>query len=302
MGLTLTGAEQPSGRQASQMLIISQGSHVSALPYMSWLRRRSPASVAGQTDSIRLRLDTGEAEAALAILDARASDGPVPDSLWTLLEQSEGFTRLVEREKSLGRGLSMEDMRGLLTNDTILRRREAPRRTLDRGECSGREAGDRDLAYLPKGTVLEATVYLLIKPRSNSFVFDLSNRPALMLYLDTDVTAPAFANRVAHELNHIGLSAACRVQPTYVDTSAAAQAARNWLTAFGEGLAMLAAAGGPANHPHRDSPVADRERWDREMLQAPAQVKEVEQFFLDLPEGRLVEQDKQNERGITQAD
>lgn len=258
-----------------------------------------PASVAGQTDSIRLRLDTGEAEAALAILDARASDGRVPDSLWTRLEQSEGFIRLVEREKSLGRGLSMEDMRGLLTNDTILGRREALHRTLESWRVLPvGEAGARALAYLPRGTVLEATVYLLIKPRSNSFVFDLSNRPALMLYLDTDVTAPAFANRVAHELNHIGLSAACRVQPTYVDTSAAALAARNWLTAFGEGLAMLAAGGGPANHPHRDSPVADRERWDREMLQAPAQMKEVEQFFLDLLDGHLAEQDQQNERGM----
>jgi hypothetical protein len=34
------------------------------------------------------------------------------------------------------------------------------------------------------------------------------------------------------------------------------------------------------------------------MLQAPAQMKEVEQFFLDLLEGRLAEESKRNERGM----
>lgn len=257
------------------------------------------ANAAAQSDNIRLRLDTGEAEAALAILDARASGGNAPDSLWSRLERSEGFIRLAEREKAMGRALSMEDMRGLLTNDTLLGRRRELRRTLDSWRVLPvGEAGARALAYLPKGTVLEVTVYVLVKPRSNSFVFDLANRPALMLYLDTEVTAPAFANRLAHELHHIGLSAACRTEPPYADNSGSAKAARSWLSAFGEGLAMLAAAGGPANHPHRDSPAADRERWDREMQEAPAQMMEVEQFFLDLLEGRLPEESKQNERGM----
>ena len=140
----------------------------------------------------------------------------------------------------------------------------------------------------------------MIKPKPNSFVYDLQGRPAIMLYLDTDVSAPAFANLVAHELHHIGLSAACSSIPDslFADTSATAEAARSWLTAFGEGLAMLAAAGGPANHPHRDSPAADRERWDREMEEAPAQVQEVERFFLDLLEGRLSNETERTERGM----
>lgn len=193
----------------------------------------------------------------------------------------------------------MADLRVLLMNDTILRRRAELRRTLESWRVLPvGEAGARALAYLPTGTVLEATVYLLIKPRPNSFVFDLQNHPALMLYLDSEVTGPAFANRVAHELHHIGLSAACRNEPVYLDSSLTAQSARSWLTAFGEGLAMLAAAGGPENHPHLDSPAADRDRWDREMLLAPAQMKEVEQFFLDLLEGRLAEESSRNERGM----
>lgn len=248
-----------------------------------------PLSAAAQAGPLRLRLDTGEAEAALAILDARAG-GAVPDSLWTRLEATEGFTRLVAREQSLRRTLSLDDMRAYLGNDSIVARRQQFRRTLEAWrQLPVADAGARALAYLPAGTTLDATIYLLVKPRTNSFVFDVRGRPAIMLYLDPDVAAPAFANTVAHELHHIGLGAACRVAPDtlFADTTQAAAAAREWLSAFGEGLAMLAAAGGPTVHPHQTSPAADRERWDRDMADAPDQMREVERFFLGVLDGKI---------------
>ena len=70
-----------------------------------------PSYLAAEGEEIRLRIDAGEAEAALAVLDARAASGVVPDSLWRRLEQSEGFGRLAEREQAMGRPLTMADMR-----------------------------------------------------------------------------------------------------------------------------------------------------------------------------------------------
>ncbi|HSB55738.1 MAG TPA: DUF5700 domain-containing putative Zn-dependent protease, partial [Gemmatimonadales bacterium] len=107
--------------------------------------------------------------------------------------------------------------------------------------------------------------------------------------LDTDQSGAVFANTVAHELHHIGLGAACdrAGEARYADTSAAAAKARNWLGAFGEGLAMLAAAGGPNVHPHRDSPPSERERWDRDSRDAAAQMVALERFFLSILNGRL---------------
>ena len=50
---------------------------------------------------------------------------------------------------------------------------------------------------------------------------------------------------------------------------------------------MLAAAGGPDVHPHAVSKAEDRARWDSDMANFNADLKKVEQFFLDVVEGRL---------------
>ncbi len=201
----------------------------------------------------------------------------------------------------MGRGFTPAEFRAFLLEDSMLPRRDLLRRTLAAWSVMPvAEAGSRALAYLPEGTPLAATVYLLIKPRSNSFVYDLAGQPAIMLFLDPDKTAASFANTAAHELHHIGLAAACGAVPAAAmgDTSAVAEKARDWLSAFGEGLAMLAAAGGPGVHPHRDSPVSDRERWDHDMAGAEGQMREVERFFLDLLDGRLTDETEVNRRGM----
>jgi len=43
------------------------------------------------------------------------------------------------------------------------------------------------------------------------------------------------------------------------------QAEASWIGAFGEGFAMLAAAGGPAIHPHAVSSPEERARWDKDV-------------------------------------
>ena len=70
-----------------------------------------------------------------------------------------------------------------------------------------------------------------------------------------------------------------------------ATAARKWLSAFGEGVAMLAAAGGPDVHPHATSPAAERARWDRDVEGLEADFASLVSFFDDLASGRLLEAD-----------
>jgi len=64
--------------------------------------------------------------------------------------------------------------------------------------------------------------------------------------------------------------------------------------AFGEGFAMLAAAGGPDIHPHAVSNTEERARWDRDMANFNDDLKKVEKFFLDVYEDRLAEEQIQN--------
>ena len=61
---------------------------------------------------------------------------------------------------------------------------------------------------------------------------------------------------------------------------------------------MLAAAGGPAEHPHAFSAADDRARWDRDVANAPADLARVQGFLLDILEGRLTDPDSLRERGM----
>ena len=190
-----------------------------------------------------LTIITDEAEAALAILELRQVGSPVPDTAWHRLFQSEGYRRLAARETAMGREFGDSAFRAFMTSDTLLRRAPALRRTLREWRTARLDkAGRKALAYLPTGTQIRAKVYLLIKPRTNSFVFEAATDPVVMLYLDPTRTRAQLENTVAHELHHIGYSAGCDSTPD-ATTDTAVSSARQWLSAFGEGVAMLAAAG-----------------------------------------------------------
>jgi hypothetical protein len=69
--------------------------------------------------------------------------------------------------------------------------------------------------------------------------------------------------------------------------------------AFGEGFAMLAAAGAPDVHPHSASAPKERARWDRDMESFDKDLKTLEKFFLDVIDGRLKTEDEINERAYS---
>jgi hypothetical protein len=66
--------------------------------------------------------------------------------------------------------------------------------------------------------------------------------------------------------------------------------ALTWSGAFGEGFAMLAAAGDPDIHPHAVSNQEDRIRWDKDVANFNDDLKKVEKFFLDVLGQKLTDE------------
>lgn len=233
------------------------------------------------------KLDTEQADFVLALLENGHAGTASEREAWKRLLGSKGYVRLKEREAAIGHPFTDEDFRAFIADPSLARRAAQLQRTLaDWRSADLSSAAARARAYLPTGTSLQATIYPVIKPRDNSFVFDLDKDPAIFLYVDPDQSTAAFANVVAHELHHIGLNAACRDQPDRgVNPQVAAMLP--WFGAFGEGIAMLAAAGSPDAHPHASSPPEDRARWDADIANYDANFDDLVDFFTEVLEGRL---------------
>lgn len=250
-----------------------------------------------QNERLRITLVADEAEAVLSILEVRtAGETPAAED-WERLFSSEGYRRLKERETAMRVPFTDDEFRSFVLDDALLERLPALRQTLESwtsADLGG--AAHRALTYLPGGVVVQARVYLVIKPKTNSFVFDLDGDPAIFLYLDPDVSAPKVENTVAHELHHIGLAAACPDEDAALPPGV--RRARQWASAFGEGMAMLAAAGGPGIHPHAASGPEERAVWERDVATIDRDMRLIEAFLLDLAEERLIGEEEVRRRGF----
>ena len=239
-------------------------------------------------------------DAAAAALDyARSVRQRSPDAAaWRRLTASEGYRRLHRREAAMGRAFTDSSFRSFLESDTLgARVRDLERTVADWRAADIRAAAARAFDYLPDGARLDAVVYPMVKPRTNSFVFDLAtDSAAIFLYVDPAVSRAKLENTLAHELHHVGIAAACA--GTEPDPGLAPEVipAVRWMGAFAEGIAVLAAAGGPDADPHLASDPAERARWARDYANAPADVRALERFFLDVIEGRLPDEPAQRER------
>jgi hypothetical protein len=93
---------------------------------------------------------------------------------------------------------------------------------------------------------------------------------------------------VAHELHHIGLSSLdAQYERQIQPPPEGARKAARWMGAFGEGIAVLAAAGSPAVPPLSAYPQRDQIDWDLEMESVGAQLQDLNQFFIDTIRGDL---------------
>lgn len=248
-------------------------------------------------DRLDVRIVTDEADAVAAILQTRARGVPPAEEDFQRLFASEGYRRLNDRERAFQRGITDSAFRAFVLSDTLFARHRALLAALrDWKRVDPRSAAEQAFAYLPEHAVIRARIYPMIKPRTNSFVWETRTNPAIFMYVDPAVSAAKFENTLAHELHHIGTASACR---DGADSSLApgVRAAREWMTGFAEGRAVLAAAGSPDIHPHASSSASERAVWDRDVARVADDIRRLESFFLELLEGRLTEEEA-NRRGF----
>ena len=249
---------------------------------------------------LQLALDTSEAAAVLSILASRQAHQEVDSAAWRRLFATEPYTRLKAREASMGRAFTDADFQRFVLSDSLAERTTELRQTLDdwrRADLGA--AAARAFAYLPADARIRARIYPVIKPHTNSFVYEPTTDAAIFLYLNPAETQAQFENTVAHELHHIGYaSVAARYDTAIADLPPDARAAAEWMGAFGEGFAMLAAAGGPDVHPHAASPATDRARWDHDVADFGRDLPALERFFLDVAQGRLRTPAERQEAGM----
>jgi len=257
----------------------------------------APSSLARVTNQVSVRVVSDEADSVLAIIAKQKAGQTVTDADWQELFATEGYVRLKKREASLKRAFDDSQFKAFVLSEELAGRATALADTLSKWKHADiNAAASRALAYLPKDARIAAKIYPLIKPQKNSFVFEVKTDPAIFLYLDPDVTKEQFENTLAHELHHIGYGSSC---PGKAVTDEIAKLPRNartmidWISAFGEGFAMLAAAGGPDIHPHAVSKPEDRARWDRDLANFNDDLKKVENFFSDILNDKLSEEQRQ---------
>lgn len=262
-----------------------------------------PAALAQPAPPLEVRLVTDEADAVVAVLAKKMRGETVTTEDWDRLFSSEGYLRLKKREAELKRAFEDSEFQAFVLSEDLFSRASALRDTLEhwkQADLTG--AAQRALAYLPAGTRLRASVYPVIKPQTNSFVFEVTTDPAIFLYLDPRQTEAQFENTVAHELHHIGYASACASKlesGVLAEASPNVRAVLEWIGAFGEGVAMLAAAGGPEAHPHAASPPEDQARWEQDVANFDADLRRVESFFFDLLDARLADPEKIREAGFS---
>lgn len=257
-----------------------------------------PSAQTAANDRIQLTLDTSEADQVLTILALRQAGKAIADAEWQTLFGTAPYRRLKQREQAIGEqfhepslAFSDEDFRKFVLSDDLLQRAAALRETLDRWKKADlRQSAEHVLRYLPDEAIIRAKVYPAIKPRANSFVWEVSTDPTIFLYLNPDVTRGKFENNVAHELHHIGLGSLGSVySPRIAALPERARTAAEYMAGFGEGMAMLAAAGGPDVDPHAASTPAEHGIWEKELAAFNTDLPAVDSFFLDILSGKLAD-------------
>ncbi|HJR74134.1 MAG TPA: DUF5700 domain-containing putative Zn-dependent protease [Luteimonas sp.] len=265
-----TRAEAPLARFVGRSLIVLA---LVASPTLAW------------NDTPDVKFDRAQADAALSILGKRAAGETVGEADWRALFATSGYRRLKDREAAMGRAFTDAEFKSFLEMPRTPQQIEALRRTLQDWSSQPIAASARAaLAYLPVGARLKATVFPMVKPKPNSFVFDLAKDPAIFLYLDPEVPGAKARNTLSHELHHIGMGSSCPAPKS--KTSGPAAKLSTWMSAYGEGLAMLAAAGNPDTHPHSVSSAKERAEWDANIARVDALMAEQNAFFLSVLDGK----------------
>jgi len=236
-----------------------------------------------------LRLDFSEADQAVKILGKEKENIPVLDSDWNSLFSSVPYEKLKQQEASFHNAFSNDDFRHFLQSSQEIAKTDSLVETLKAWKKTDfNKIAERVKGYLPQGAVLCATVFPLIKLSKNSFVWGDAPEKAIFLYVNPSLSQQQFANKVAHESHHIGMSSLEGAQNKLVaGLSDEKRAAFEWLGGFGEGEAMLAAAGSPTIHPHFHDAAAAKAVWDKALLHFNGDIVSLQVFYTAILDGKL---------------
>jgi putative zinc-dependent peptidase DUF5700 len=164
---------------------------------------------------VNVKLVTDEAEAVLNVLAKHKANQTIAETDWQRIFESEGYVRLKKRETSMQRSFEDADFKTFVLSDQLMQRAPLLAETLARWKSADVSVAARlALAYLPQDALIRAKIYPVIKPRENSFVFEVNSDPAIFLYLDPAVSQKKFENTLAHELHHIGYGGSCPATST----------------------------------------------------------------------------------------
>jgi hypothetical protein len=256
--------------------------------------RRGSAAGPDPGDRLDLTLSPDQARITLEILGSRAAEQAVPDSLWAHLFGTEGHRRVMERERGMDahfgqdRGITEAAFRKWAESEAALDSLAERHATLDAWlQVDLVAAGRLALAYLPDHARLRGTIYPLVREQRNSFIWDAgAANPAIFMAVEPGVGLAALEHILAHELHHIGAAGACAGSAASSGSPEAQQALR-WMGGFGEGLAVLAAAGGVGRptHPY-DSPEG-RRAWAVRLDSLQEDMAELGAFFTAILAGQL---------------
>jgi|SRR5579872_627474 len=145
----------------------------------------APARPEPSAGTVQVRIVTDEADAVLAILASNRAKRPIRDSDWRRLFASEGYRRLKERERKMGRAFDDVAFKSFVLSAKLAEREQALTDALEKWKhADTTRAAGLALAYLPKGARIKAKIYPVIKLRTNSFVFQDRGDRAIFLYLD----------------------------------------------------------------------------------------------------------------------
>src|ERR1043165_7246040 len=85
-----------------------------------------------QISALNVRLVTDEAEAVLAILARQKANQPITDQDWQRVFQSEGYTRLKQRETSMQRSFEDADFKTFVLSEALAARATAIQQTFEK--------------------------------------------------------------------------------------------------------------------------------------------------------------------------
>ena len=236
--------------------------------------------------SVELSVDVSEAEQALQII----KKGPAANADdWQRLFATVPYQQLKAREAAMSRPFTDEDFQKFLRAPaTLAKLPEWEKALAEMKQSDIASIGAGVLAWLPPGASIHARVFPEIKPIDNSFVWTMpGSNPAIFLYLGKQTQAQ-FENTVAHECHHIGLDS-LQAQQDAIQSKLPenVKQAVKWMGAFGEGEAMLAAAGSADRHPHWEDDAIARARWDGDLMHFNADIPALQQFFTEILDSKF---------------